>query len=163
MRGDGMNVPSRTERADARATAEQHPHYAEVKKELLWLYAACFGSQAGETEEQILATDPNDFDVDPAGFYEWLPDKFGVPFDDKLDYFGGFGGTIADTIAFITLRWNGTYPEPKPSKSNYTTRRPTSRTAKKPAKKKPAKKKLAAKKVTAKKKPAKKPPTKKRR
>ncbi len=53
------------------------------------------------SEEKILATDPNGFDADPGPFYEQLGDDLGVATDPDNDYFGGFGGTVAKTIAFI--------------------------------------------------------------
>jgi CBS domain containing-hemolysin-like protein len=60
-----------------------------------------------ESEEQILATDPNDFDVDPSMFYETLQERLGVAYDEDNDDFGGYGGTVAQTITFLAARWDG--------------------------------------------------------
>jgi hypothetical protein len=105
MRLDGMNVPSRDERAAARTRAEAAPRYAEVKKLVIGIYGGFFDHEL--SDDELLATDPNDFDADPSIFYETLVARFGVPYDEEHDYFGGYGGTIADTIAFITPRWDG--------------------------------------------------------
>jgi hypothetical protein len=59
------------------------------------------------TEAKILETDPNGFDLDPGPFYEQLEWTFGVESDPDAFYFGGFGGTVAKTIAFINKSWDG--------------------------------------------------------
>lgn len=109
MRMDGMNVPSREQRAEAVATAARNPLQVRVEKEMLDAYRLFYPSPGKpEPPAKILATDPNDFDVDPGPFYEYLEERFGVSQDPAQSYFGGFGGTIADAIAFITPRWDGT-------------------------------------------------------
>ena len=67
------------------------------------------------TEAKILETDPNDFDVDPCPFYETLQGMFGVKDDPDNDDFGGWGGTIADTIAFVEKHWDGKLREAEAS------------------------------------------------
>ena len=32
---------------------------------------------------------------------------FAVPYDDDNDYFGGYGGPVKQTIAFIAKNWDG--------------------------------------------------------
>jgi hypothetical protein len=60
------------------------------------------------SEAQILTFDPNEVDeLDPNLLYELLVARYGVPFDDSKDYFGGYGGTIGHTIDFLTARWDG--------------------------------------------------------
>ncbi len=52
-------------------------------------------------EDKILDTDPNGFDLDPGPFYEQLQEMFNVADDPDSQYFGGFGGKVSQTIAFI--------------------------------------------------------------
>ncbi len=56
--------------------------------------------------EDVLAIDPNEWDVDPSPFYETLEAVFGVA-DPTKTYFDGYGGRIKDTIEFVTRRWKG--------------------------------------------------------
>jgi hypothetical protein len=58
------------------------------------------------SEEQILETDPYEFDVDPSMHYEALEDRLGVPYDED-DHFTNYSGTVAHTIEFLTVRWDG--------------------------------------------------------
>ena len=74
-----------------------------VKNHVLELFEGIYGEEV----EDVLATDPNDFDLDPSMFYELLQEMFGVEYDDDNDYFGGFGGSVQDTINFIASRWDG--------------------------------------------------------
>ena len=78
---------------------------AQVQKLVLELWEDIYGDDMEVAE--ILETDPNDFDLDPSMFYELLQEKLGVPYDDEDDYFGGYGGTVAKTIAFLAERWDG--------------------------------------------------------
>ena len=45
--------------------------------------------------------------MDPSIFYEILEQKYGVTGDPDNDYFGGFGGPIADTIKYVESKWDG--------------------------------------------------------
>ena len=74
-----------------------------VKAHVLEAFEAHFGEVDGDPLEM----DPNDFDLDPVPFYEGLSELFDVDFDEDNDNFGGFGGTIAETIAFIVKHWDG--------------------------------------------------------
>ena len=105
MRLDGMKVPSNRERKSARGAAKKSPHYEKTKTAVLRAFRMIYGKE--ESEAKVLAIDPNDFDLDPSMFYEMLQDGFGVPPDPSNDYFGGYGGTVADTIAFLAARWDG--------------------------------------------------------
>ncbi len=80
---------------------------ASLQTEILAMARELYG--ANRTDEELLAFDPNDVDaMDPSMFYELLGEKYGVAADPDNDYFGGFGGTIAKTIAFVEARWDGT-------------------------------------------------------
>lgn len=83
-----------------------HKNAPAVKKEVLGLFEDMYGDDAAGGGD-VLAVDPNDFDLDPGPFYEMLSERFAVPFDDDNDYFGGFGGTLQHTIDFIASRWDG--------------------------------------------------------
>jgi hypothetical protein len=82
-----------------------HEHLAIVKQHVLDLFEGLYGEDATEA---TLKLDPNDLDLDPVPFYELLSERFNVPFDPDLEQFGGFGGTLAQTIEFIAARWDGT-------------------------------------------------------
>jgi hypothetical protein len=60
-----------------------------------------------ESDAAILAIDPNGYDLDPGPFYDMLGERFGLGNDPDNNYFGGFGGTIATTIANVSKRWDG--------------------------------------------------------
>lgn len=107
MRMDGMKVASHEERDASAADASRHPNYARTLAAVLDAFRASFPSDEDETDEQILDIDPNDFDMDPSPFYEYLEARFGVPQDEDEDYFGGYGGSVRDTVAFLTPRWDG--------------------------------------------------------
>jgi hypothetical protein len=78
---------------------------ALMQEMVLELWAEIYGDDM--STEEILETDPNDFDLDPSIFYESLQERFDVPFDDDNDAFGGYGGSVADTITFLTKHWDG--------------------------------------------------------
>jgi hypothetical protein len=81
-----------------------HPHFAVVKEHVLDIFEGMYGEDATEA---TLRVDPSDRDVDPGPFYETLSQLFNVPFDEDLEQFGGFGGTLKQTIEFIASRWDG--------------------------------------------------------
>lgn len=62
-----------------------------------------FGQDMSDT--QILATDPNDFDIDPCMFYETMDDVLGLDFGS----FGPeeLGETIEETIERVLPLWDG--------------------------------------------------------
>ena len=107
FRSYGGKAPSPDERAAAVVESQEAPRFAEVKKLVLDMYRDFYPIDPPETDEQILATDPNDYDVDPGPFYETLQERFGVANDETNDYFGGFGGKVETTIAFVTKHWDG--------------------------------------------------------
>jgi hypothetical protein len=82
---------------------------ARVKELVLEMFEAHY---PGDLDDP-LEIDPNDFDLDPCPFYETLSSTFGVPFDDEESNFGGFGGTLGETIAYIAARWDGELREPE--------------------------------------------------
>jgi hypothetical protein len=102
---DGMAVPNRAQREANVAASKGAASYDAVKGHVLALFRSFYPGE--DTDEQILATDPNDFDVDPGPFYEALSARFGLGDDPEQDYFGGFGGRIEHTIAVVTKRWDG--------------------------------------------------------
>ncbi len=106
-RSSGIKTASRTERASAVKRVEDHPMFDKTHKAVLSLFRSCYPSPDRETDETILETDPNDFDMDPSPFYESVEERFGVPQDPDNEYFGGYGGPIRDLIAFLTPRWDG--------------------------------------------------------
>ena len=59
------------------------------------------------SDAQVLEEDPNSYDRDPSEFYEVLQARFAVPPDESNDDFGGYGGSVRDTIAFLLPRWDG--------------------------------------------------------
>ena len=107
FRSYGGKAPSPAERAHSLAESQEAPRFAEVKKVVLDLYRDCYPIDPPETDEKILATDPNDYDVDPGPFYETLQERFGVEHDENNEYFGGYGGKVESTIAFLTKHWDG--------------------------------------------------------
>ena len=107
MRMDGMKVPSKEQRTKDVAASQENPNYAKVRETVLGLFRSFYPSNPPESDEEILEIDPNDFDVDPGPFYETMADRFKLADDPNNDYFGGFGGKIATTIANIAKRWNG--------------------------------------------------------
>lgn len=104
---DGANVPSREERTAALEQSKTQPRYEEVRKLVLEMFRDCYPSTPPETDAKILATDPNEYDLDPSPFYEYLEEKFAVEQDANNEYFGGYGGKIESTIAFLASRWDG--------------------------------------------------------
>jgi len=74
-----------------------------VQKHVLELFEGIYGDDV----DDVLSTDPNDFDMDPSMFYELLQEMFAVPYDDDNDYFGGYGGAVRDTIKFLADNWDG--------------------------------------------------------
>jgi hypothetical protein len=105
MRSIGMNVASHEARDEAATAASTKPQHGRIQQEVLSAFRTFYPQDA--TDEAILAIDPNDYDLDPSPFYEYLEERFGVPGDPEQDYFGGYGGSIRDTIAFLTPRWDG--------------------------------------------------------
>lgn len=79
--------------------------HAKTQKAVLAIFRECYPGD--DTDAQILATDPNEYDMDPSMFYEIVEDRMGVPQDPKNEYFGGYGGPIRDLVAFLTPKWNG--------------------------------------------------------
>ncbi len=106
-RSSGIKTASRTERTSAAKRVEDHAMFDKTHKAVLSLFRSCYPSPDRETDETILETDPNDFDMDPSPFYETVEERFGVPQDPDNEYFGGYGGPIRDLIAFLTPRWDG--------------------------------------------------------
>jgi len=78
---------------------------AKVEAIVLELWSGIYGDDM--ERDEILKTDPNDFDLDPSMFYELLQERLGVPYDDDNDYFGGYGGSVASTIKFLADNWDG--------------------------------------------------------
>ena len=107
FRSYGGKAPSPEERATAVVESQDAPRFAEVKKLVLQMYRDFYPIDPPEPEAKILATDPNDYDVDPSPFYETLQERFGVEHDENNEYFGGYGGKVETTIAFLTKRWDG--------------------------------------------------------
>jgi hypothetical protein len=105
FRSYGGKAPGPEERAEAVADSKQSPRYAEVKKRVLELFRSVYPGD--ETDEQILAIDPNDYDMDPSMFYECIEGVFNVPQDPNNEYFGGYGGKIETLIAFLAKHWDG--------------------------------------------------------
>ena len=81
----------------------QKTERARVEKLVLELFQEHYPGE----HDRPLEIDPNDFDLDPVPFYEALSSTFGVPFDEQKSNFGGFGGTLRDTIDHIASRWDG--------------------------------------------------------
>lgn len=104
-RDGGIRTGSDEERAAAAKDASAHPMYEKTRKAVLELFRSCYPGD--ESDEEILAIDPNDFDMDPSMFYEVVEDRMGVPQDEENEYFGGYGGPIRDLIAFLAPRWDG--------------------------------------------------------
>jgi hypothetical protein len=76
-----------------------------VKAKVLEIVRHIYGDQGDDAK--LVAFDPNDVDApDPAMLYELLGEVFAVEADGE-ESFGGFGGTVAETIAFIASRWDG--------------------------------------------------------
>jgi hypothetical protein len=76
-----------------------------LRDEILALAKQLYGPRG---DAELLAFDPNDVDaMDPSIFYEILQEKYGVTTDPTNNYFGGFGGPIADLIKFVESRWDG--------------------------------------------------------
>ena len=107
FRSYGGKAPSPEERATAVSDSQEAPRFAEVRKLVLDMYRDFYPIDPPETDEKILSTDPNDYDMDPGPFYETLQERFGVASDDNNEYFGGFGGKVETTIAFLTKHWDG--------------------------------------------------------
>jgi len=80
--------------------------HAKTQKAVLAIFRECYPGD--DTDAEILATDPNEYDMDPSMFYEVVEDRMGVPQDPKNEYFGGYGGPIRDLVAFLTPKWDGT-------------------------------------------------------
>lgn len=106
-RGSGIKTPSREQRTKTAEASREHPLHAKTRTTVLTLFRDCYPSDEPESDEKILATDPNDFDMDPSMFYEYVEARFGVPQDPSNEYFGGYGGPVRDLIAFLTPRWDG--------------------------------------------------------
>lgn len=106
-RGSGIKTPSRGARATTAKDAAEHPRYAKTRALVLTMFRECFASDEEESDETILATDPNDFDADPSTFYEYVEARFAVPQDPSNEYFGGYGGPVRDLVAFLAPRWDG--------------------------------------------------------
>ena len=81
--------------------------YAVTYAAVIKAYKQSYPADPPESEQTILDTDPNGFDMDPSPFYEWIEELFGVPQDPDNQYFGGYGGPIRDLVAFLTPRWDG--------------------------------------------------------
>ncbi|MEZ6185417.1 MAG: hypothetical protein R3F62_10455 [Planctomycetota bacterium] len=75
---------------------------SELTRKVLDAYREIYGDS--QSEDEILSTDPNGYDLDPSHFYESLQETFGVPYDPSNDYFGGYGGTVQDTVDFLHSR-----------------------------------------------------------
>jgi hypothetical protein len=103
--GGGIKTKTPRERATAASKAKTHPAHAKTQKVVLAIFRQCYPGD--DTEAQILATDPNEYDMDPSMFYEVVEARTGVPQDPKNEYFGGYGGPIRDLVAFLTPRWDG--------------------------------------------------------
>ncbi|HOX46213.1 MAG TPA: hypothetical protein PK668_21595 [Myxococcota bacterium] len=103
VRADGLRVPSIAEREALRAAARESPRYREVEAEVLEIFRAVYPG-GSETDAMILEIDPNEFDQDPCFFYERVAERFEVPKDPANEYFGGYGGAVADTIACLCSR-----------------------------------------------------------
>jgi len=103
--GGGIKTGTPKERAAAASKASEHPMHAKTQKAVLAIFRSCYPGD--DTDAEILAIDPNEYDMDPSMFYEVLEDRMGVPQDPKNEYFGGYGGPIRDLVAFLTPRWNG--------------------------------------------------------
>lgn len=73
---------------------------------VFFIFRGCYGGANFSSIEDVLAIDPNEWDVDPAPFYETLDAVFGVA-DPQKSYFDGYGGRVRDTVDFITKRWKG--------------------------------------------------------
>lgn len=103
--GGGIKTGTPKQRAAAASKASEHPMHAKTQKAVLAIFRECYPGD--DTDAQILATDPNEYDMDPSMFYEVIEDRMGVPQDPKNEYFGGYGGPIRDLVAFLTPKWNG--------------------------------------------------------
>jgi hypothetical protein len=102
-------APKPAAKKPAKPTAKKPPKAPAaaggLRDEILAMARTLYGDK---TDAELLALDPNDIDeMDPSIFYELLTEKYGVQADPDNDYFGGFGGTIAKTIAFVESKWNG--------------------------------------------------------
>lgn len=104
-RGSGIKTDSPKKRAKAAATSAEHPLFEKTRIAVLAAFRDCYPGD--ESDEEILEIDPNDFDVDPSMFYEFVEERFGVPQDPSNQYFGGYGGPVRDLISFLTTRWDG--------------------------------------------------------
>lgn len=78
-----------------------------VKEKLTTIVIRNWKSMFGQdmSDWQILATDPNDFDIDPCIFYETMDDVLGL----SVDTFGPeeLGETIEETINRVLPLWDG--------------------------------------------------------
>ena len=75
---------------------------AAVQAKVLEIFRLFYDGGAKDTVSKILKTDPNAYDLDPGPFYETLAEVFEIDFDDDEGDFGGMGGTVAQTIDFIS-------------------------------------------------------------
>ncbi len=75
---------------------------------VFYIFRGCFGGDDSEFERlvEVLDVDPNEWDMDPSPFYGTLEAVFRVADPTKMA-FDGYGGTVRDTVKFITSRWKG--------------------------------------------------------
>jgi hypothetical protein len=71
-----------------------------IRQEVIALYRAVLGDDES-SEQKVLATDPNDFDLDPVELISLLERRYGVDFGDE------YPGTMARTLAVLLKQWDG--------------------------------------------------------
>jgi len=93
------------QRQAAAAAAAAKPIPPELLAEVQRVLAIFEGFYDLVPDEDALAIDPNDFDVDPSPFYEALKSAFALEPAPPDAAFDGLGGTRDRAIHAIAARW----------------------------------------------------------